>query len=71
MLAKPKIILHNISNPNPQPTMSQDENDKAKRSPALYIPTEQDYSSPARALSLAILLSLALVAIITILAVSF
>jgi len=51
--------------------MSQDENDKAKRSPALYIPTEQDYSSPAKALSLAILWSLALVAIITILAVSF
>jgi hypothetical protein len=51
--------------------MSQDEDDKAKRSPALYIPIEQDYSSPAKALSLAILLSLALVAIITILAVSF
>lgn len=71
MLAKPKLILHNISNPNPQPTMSQDESDTAKRNPALYVPVEQDYSSSAKALSLAILLSIALVALVTILATAF
>lgn len=71
MLAKPKLILHNISNPNPQPTMGQDESNTAKRNPALYVPVEEDYSSPAKALSLAILLSFALIVLVTILATAF
>lgn len=51
--------------------MSQDESDTAKRNPALYVPVEEDYSSPAKALSLAILLSIALVVLVTILATAF
>lgn len=51
--------------------MGQDESNTAKRNPALYVPVEEDYSSPAKALSLAILLSFALIVLVTILATAF
>lgn len=50
--------------------MSQDDSNTAKRNPALYIPTEEDYSSPAKALSIAILVTIAFVTAACLIALS-
>jgi hypothetical protein len=66
MLAKQKLVLHNISNPNPKPTaMSFEPPNK------FHEQLPEDYSSPARALSLAIVLSIALVTAVCLIALSF
>jgi hypothetical protein len=57
MLAKHKLVLHNISNPNPKPTTMPYEPPKNK----FHEPLPEDYSSPARALSLAIIVTIVFV----------
>lgn len=54
MLAKQKIVLHNISNPDPKPTTMPFEPPQK----GFHKPIPEDYSSPAKALSIAILATL-------------
>lgn len=66
MLAKQKLVLHNISNPNPKPTIMPYEPPKNK----FHEPVPEDYSSPARALSLAIIVTIVFVTTACIIALS-
>jgi hypothetical protein len=65
MLAKQKIVLHNISNPNPEPaTMPYEPPNR------FHEPLPEDYSSPARALAIAVLASLISIAAVCAIAAS-
>ena len=66
MLAKQKLVLHNISNPNPKPEAMPFEPPKHK----FHEPIPEDYSSPAKALSVAILVTIAFVTVACLIAMS-